>query len=65
LVNNVDGRDASVQNIPNPGRRSSLEQGQDQTWQGRIIYVVSSILRVLERQSYLLSLISMLVNAKN
>jgi hypothetical protein len=65
LVNNVDGRDASVQNIPNSGRRSSLEQGQDQTWQGRIIYVVSSILRVLERQSYLLSLISMLVNAKN
>lgn len=42
-------------------RRWSLEQPGDQTWQGRIIFVIFASLRVLERQSYLLSLIAMLV----
>jgi hypothetical protein len=55
-----DGRNTS-----SPERRRSLEQGHDQTWQERISYVVLSILRVLERQSYLLSLLAMLVNTKD
>lgn len=49
------------QNSPSLQRQRSSEQGRDQTWQGRIISIVLAILRVLERQSYLLSLISMLV----
>jgi hypothetical protein len=60
-----DGRDSSRQTSPSLESRRSLEQGQDQTWQERIIYVVLSILRILERQSYLLSLLAMLVNSKH
>ncbi|CAF3346333.1 unnamed protein product [Rotaria sp. Silwood1] len=40
--------------------RWSFEQSNDQTWQGRIMFVVLSFLHILERQSYLLSLIVML-----
>ncbi|CAF0821922.1 unnamed protein product [Adineta steineri] len=60
LVHNSDGRDTLEQTPPKLYRRWSLEQPGDQTWQGRIIFVVFSIIRVLERHSYLLSLIAML-----
>ncbi|CAF0897645.1 unnamed protein product [Adineta ricciae] len=60
LVHNSDGRDTLDQSVPSYHRRWSLEQPGDQTWQGRIIFVVFSTIRVLERHSYLLSLIAML-----
>ncbi|CAF1290556.1 unnamed protein product, partial [Rotaria sordida] len=60
LVQSSDGRDILEQSPPLSHRRWSLEQPGDQTWQGRIIFVIFSILRVLERHSYLLSLIAML-----
>jgi len=64
LVNTVERRDTFGHNSPTGFRRWSLEQGNDQTWQGRLILVVVAVLRVLERQSYLLALIAMLVNYK-
>jgi hypothetical protein len=64
LVNTAERRDTAEQSSPNEHRRWSLEQPGDQTWQGRILFVLFSILRVLERQSYLLSLFAMLVNIK-
>ncbi|CAF1201689.1 unnamed protein product [Rotaria sp. Silwood1] len=60
LVHSGDGRDTFERNSPVARRRWSLEQPGDQTWFGRIIFVVFSALRVLERQSYLLSLMAML-----
>ncbi|CAF3267963.1 unnamed protein product [Rotaria sp. Silwood2] len=60
LVNSADGRETLEQSSPILHRRWSVEQPGDQTWQGRIIFVVFSILRVLERHSYLLSLLAML-----
>lgn len=60
-MNSLDKLNASEKNSSNLQRRWSLEQPGDQTWQGRIIFVIISLLRVLERQSYLLSLIAMLV----
>ncbi|CAF3472921.1 unnamed protein product [Rotaria socialis] len=60
LVHSSEGRDAIEQGSPTLHRRWSIEQPGDQTWQGRIIFVVFSIFHVLERQSYLLSLIAML-----
>jgi hypothetical protein len=64
LVNTVERRNTTQQNSPDSERRWSLEQPGDQTWQGRIIRVVLSIFRILERQSYLLSLLAMLVKDK-
>jgi len=61
LVNSTERRETTEESSPSLQRRRSLEQPNDQTWQGRIIFVVLSILRVLERQSYLLSLLAMLV----
>ncbi len=60
-MNTAEGRNTLEQNSPSLQRRESLEQGTDSTWQGRIFFVVLSILRILERQSYLLSLFAMLV----
>ncbi|CAF4293408.1 unnamed protein product, partial [Adineta steineri] len=57
LVNNVERRSTIERNSPSPQRLSNLESAEDQTWQGRIIFIVLLILRVLERQSYLLSII--------
>lgn len=57
MVQNTEGAEQN----PTLHRRWSLEQPGDQTWSGRIIFIVFSIIRVLERHSYLLSLISMLV----
>jgi hypothetical protein len=65
LVNTVERRNTVEQNSPSVQRRWSLGQSGDQTWQGRIIFVVLLILRVLERQSYLLSLFAMLVKEKD
>jgi hypothetical protein len=56
-----EGRETLEQIPATLHRRWSLELPGDQTWSGRFIFIVSSILQVLERQSYLLSLISMLV----
>jgi len=64
LVNIVERRDTLEESASNLQRRRSSEQSTDQTWQGQIIFVVSSILLVLERQSYLLSIIAMLVKIK-
>ncbi len=61
MVNSTERRETTEESSPSLQRRRSLEQPNDQTWQGRIIFVVLSILRVLERQSYLLSLLAMLV----
>jgi hypothetical protein len=61
LVNSVERRETLEESSPNLQRRWSLEQPGDQTWQGRILFVLFSIFRVLERQSYLLSLLAMLV----
>ncbi|CAF2332716.1 unnamed protein product [Rotaria sp. Silwood2] len=60
LVVTVERPDILEQNSRSLQRRWSFEQSGDQTWQGRIIFVILSLLRVLERQSYLLSLIAML-----
>ncbi|CAF4348249.1 unnamed protein product, partial [Adineta steineri] len=60
LVNNVERRSTIERNSLSPQRLSNLESAEDQTWQGRIIFIVLLILRVLERQSYLLSIIAML-----
>ncbi len=61
MVHNAEGRDTLEQPPPTLHRRWSIEQPGDQTCQGRILFVLFSIIRVLERQSYLLSLIAMLV----
>jgi len=61
LVHSSEGRDTLEPTPPVLHRRWSLEQPGDQTWSGRIIFIVFSIIRVLERHSYLLSLIAMLV----
>ena len=58
----MERRETTEQNSPTAQRRWSLDQGNDQTWQGRVIIIVLAVLRILERQSYLLSLIAMLVN---
>ncbi len=64
MVNNTERRNTLEENSPSVQRRQSSEQPRDQTWQERIIFIVSSVLRILERQSYLLSLIAMLVKRK-
>jgi len=64
LVNNTERRNTLEENSPSVQRRQSSEQPHDQTWQERIIFIVSSILRILERQSYLLSIFAMLVKSK-
>jgi hypothetical protein len=61
LVNSVERRETLEENSPNLQRRWSLEQPGDQTWQGRILFGLFSMFRVLERQSYQLSLLAMLV----
>ena len=61
MGNTVERRNTLENNSPTAQRRWSLEQPSDQTLQGRAIFIIYSILRVLERQSYLLSLIAMLV----
>ncbi|CAF3646268.1 unnamed protein product [Rotaria sordida] len=60
LVATIDRPDTLEQSSRSLQPRWSLDQSSDQTWQGRIIFVILSLLRVLERQSYLLSLIAML-----
>ncbi len=65
MGNTVETRNTIEQNPPLLQRQRSLEQAGDQTWQGKIIFVVLSTLRLLEQQSYLLSLIAMLVKEKN
>ena len=62
MVSAIERRDTIDQSPLNLQHQRSFEQYNDQTWQGRLIYGVLSIFRVLERQSYLLSLIAMLVN---
>ncbi|CAF1290006.1 unnamed protein product [Adineta steineri] len=60
LVNNGERRSTIERNSPSSQHLSNIESAEDQTWQGRIIFIVLLILRVLERQSYLLSIIAML-----
>ncbi|CAF1085642.1 unnamed protein product [Adineta ricciae] len=60
MDNTVERRNTLENHSPTAQRRWSLEQPSDQTLQGRAIFIIYSILRVLERQSYLLSLIAML-----
>ncbi|CAF4296585.1 unnamed protein product [Rotaria socialis] len=61
LVKTVERSDTSEQSPRKSSNRWSLEQPGDHTWQERIVFIALSLLRVLERQSYLLSIISMLV----
>ncbi|CAF3473310.1 unnamed protein product [Rotaria sp. Silwood1] len=60
LINTVERRNTFEQYSSSSQCRWSLEQSNDQTWQEQIIFIVYSILGVLERQSYFLSLIAML-----
>ncbi len=61
MVNTPERRNTLEENSPSSERRRSSEQSNDQTWQERIIFIILSILRILERQSYLLSIFAMLV----
>ncbi|CAF1213486.1 unnamed protein product [Rotaria magnacalcarata] len=61
LVKTVEKSDTSEQSPRKSSNRWSLGQPGDHTWQERIVFIALSLLRVLERQSYLLSIISMLV----
>ncbi|CAF1149255.1 unnamed protein product, partial [Didymodactylos carnosus] len=60
VVDNSPSNDAPPLQHHRLSRTWSAEHHDDQTWQGRMIYIIISILRVLEKQSYLLSLIAML-----
>jgi len=64
LVHSSEGRDTfeppTVATLQQ--RRWSLELPGDQSMSGRTVFIIFSIIRVLERQSYLLSLIAMLVD---
>lgn len=62
MVQNSDGRDTTLeQSPPSLYRRQSSEPPGDQTRSGKFVSIVFSISHVLEQQSYLLSLIAMLV----
>ena len=62
MVSTTERRDAPDDATPNDQRRWSFDLSRDQTWQGRLIFIMLAVLRVLERQSYLLALIAMLVS---
>jgi len=64
LVNTTERRNTLEENSPSSERRRNSEQSNAQKWQERIIFVILSTLRILERQSYLLSIFAMLVKTK-